>query len=252
MGKLKITLHKFRRKIAHRLHIISEFLYDPRSYKQKRENLSGNIDIELLRELTQLGKTIKPETIIDIGANIGTFVKTAQKVFPEAKKYCFEPNSDITGSITTPQTKLYHVALGNVNEKIRFNISSHHPSSSFLKPILTSDKHPDMLQVASVEIEVKRLDDVLDEKEINKPLLIKIDVEGYELEVIKGGGRIISLAEVVIIETSYQSILSGQPTFKDIHETMLGLGFKYFGNIGKLFPYNGLFLQENSVFRKIN
>jgi FkbM family methyltransferase len=238
MKKLKIVLYKFRRKTAQHLKVISEYLYNPTGYKEKKQNLRDNIDIKLFGELTRLRKNINPKTILDIGANIGVFAKTAEKVFPEAKKYCFEPNSDITGEIRNiPHTKLYNCALGSVNEKIRINLSSHHPSSSFLKRNLISDKHTEMRQIASREVDVRRLDDILDESEIIKPLLIKIDVEGYELEVIRGGNKIISLAELVIVETSYESILVGQPIFKDLHEAMLKIGFNYYGNIGKLYPY---------------
>lgn len=146
---------------------------------------------------------------------------------------------------------MYHFALGNVNDKVSFKKSSHHPSSSFLQILKVNKTHSDAGRSVSIDVPIRRLDDVFNKCDILSPILLKMDVEGFELEVIKGGEETISLAKIVIIETSFEEIFEGQPLFADILNTMMKLGFKYYGNIDMLFPDDsGWFLQENSVFKR--
>lgn len=82
-------------------------------------------------------------------------------------------------------------------------------------------------------------------------MLVKIDVQGYEDRVIRGGQRVISRAKVLIVETSFQTLYDGQPLFEDIYDTLLKMGFRYIGALWQLrSPLNGSILQADSIFVK--
>ena len=65
------------------------------------------------------------------------------------------------------------------------------------------------------EIEVRRLDDFITEENIGfeTEILIKLDVQGYELEVMKGGGNVFSLARLLIVETNFTEMYERSSSF---------------------------------------
>jgi hypothetical protein len=81
--------------------------------------------------------------------------------------------------------------------------------------------------------------------------LIKIDVQGYEMQVLKGGERVIQSADVIIIETTFVPLYKDQPLFADIYNYFTSRGFRYAGNIEQLLaPINNQILQADAIFIK--
>lgn len=86
---------------------------------------------------------------------------------------------------------------------------------------------PEMLEVQAVgTIPTVRLDDV---REIADCDLLKIDVQGAELDVLRHGERVLSNATIVIAETEFVPLYEGQPLFADLDIFMRGLGFRFVG-----------------------
>jgi len=100
-----------------------------------------------------------------------------------------------------------------------------------------------------VPVKVARLDGLSDQLAIVEPLLVKIDVQGYELHVLRGGEQTIRRAEAVIVETSFQPLYQGGPLFSDVFQLLTGWGFMYQGALAALeAPASGAQLQEDSLF----
>ena len=100
-------------------------------------------------------------------------------------------------------------------------------------------------------VQVKKLDKIAHELDIKDEMLIKIDVQGYEDRVIKGGQNVISKARILIIETSFRLLYGGQVMFEDIYALITGMGFSYKGALGQLkSPIDGSILQADSIFIK--
>jgi hypothetical protein len=96
---------------------------------------------------------------------------------------------------------------------------------------------------------VRTLDSFFDKNQIKSPLLLKVDVQGYELPVLEGGQSILSRADAVIIETSYYPLYKDQPLFEEIYEYLVSRGFRYVGNIDQLeSPNDNSVLQADAVF----
>jgi hypothetical protein len=83
------------------------------------------------------------------------------------------------------------------------------------------------------------------------PILIKIDVQGFEDKVIAGGADTIKKAKVIIIEVTFKELYTDQPLFHDIYEMLSKLGFTYHGNFDQLpSPVTGEILQADAIFIK--
>ena len=71
-------------------------------------------------------------------------------------------------------------------------------------------------------IEVRRLSDVARELDLRDPLLLKLDVHGFEDKVISGGEDVVARAKIIIIEVSFLHLYEGAPLFKDIYRILGG------------------------------
>jgi FkbM family methyltransferase len=200
-------------------------------------------------------QNLKIDTVIDIGANTGQFAQRIHEIIPTARICSFEPikscYAELSKNTSNLNIRTFNYALGDANEEVEINISQHTPSSSLLE---MADLHKDVFAgtdyAKKENITVKRLDDIADQLGQLGKCLIKIDVQGFEDRVIKGGGETIKKADLVIIETSFQELYKGQLLFNGIYDLLYELGFEFKGNISQsLNPKDGSILYAESLFR---
>ena len=196
-------------------------------------------------------------TIIDIGANIGQFATMINYACPKAQLYCFEPIRDCFDTLEAtvagiPKAKAFHMALGSEEGQIEMNHSAFSPSSSILTMAdLHKREWPKSAQSSPEEVRLAKLDDVLAGEVLTRDVLIKVDVQGYEDHVIRGGRLIMAEAAVVVLETSFCELYHGQPLFDDIYRVMSELGFVYCGNVEQhARACDGRVLQADAIFEK--
>lgn len=199
---------------------------------------------------------MKVKTVLDIGANTGQFAELIHKIIPNAGIISFEPLEDCYQELLINGRKLgdfkaYNFALGTSEGKVPIYRSEFSPSSSLLP---MADLHKEAFPFTkrgSVEtINVKKLDDL--NLHIFYPLLVKIDVQGFEDKVISGGQKTIEKADVLIVEVSFQTLYDGQPMFDRIYMQLKKLGFSYRGNWYQNDDVrNGSALQADAIFIKI-
>jgi len=199
------------------------------------------------------------KTIIDIGANTGQFAAHIHKIIPDAMLYTFEPLQDcyeelvknLTGVM---QFKAFNLALGNESGTTEIHRSEYSQSSSLLPMAkLHKESFPFTENETIQTIKVAKLDEIANEMQLHKPLMIKIDVQGFEDKVIAGGLQTISLADIIIVEMSIEPLYEGQSLFPDIHKTLTEQGFQYRGNYEQLYnPIDGRILQVDGIFVKSN
>ncbi|MDE2218372.1 MAG: FkbM family methyltransferase [Patescibacteria group bacterium] len=197
------------------------------------------------------------KTVIDVGANTGQFAREIRGRLPKSKIYSFEPINECYEELINHMSgdenfQAFNLALGDKNEKSEINKCVYSPSSSLREmAVLHEEMFPHTRGGEKQEIALKRLDDVFEKDPLRKNILIKIDVQGCEDKVIKGGLKILSEAKVALIETSFFELYKDQPQFDDIYETMKRLGFHYCGRIHqKMNPSTGEILFEDAIFIK--
>lgn len=197
----------------------------------------------------------KIKMVLDIGANNGQFATEIRRILPIAKIISFEPLKDVYAELVKKgkelkQFQAFNFALGNKKGHQTIHRSEFSPSSSLL-PMgqLHKDVFPHTKKTFVEKIEIRRLDD-LDIK-ITKPLMVKIDVQGFEDQVIDGGKKIISQADVILTEVSFQKLYDGQALFNDIYQRLHDLGFEFHGHwFQDVDPRDGSAVQADAIFIK--
>jgi FkbM family methyltransferase len=197
----------------------------------------------------------KINTIIDIGANIGEFTLIFAELFPEAEIYAFEPLPDCYNQLETktkhiPTISTFNIALGSKKSIQNIHKSSWHPASSF-REMSTMHKrnYPHSADHKEIEVTINTLDSILQLDSLNKNILIKMDVQGFEDEVIKGGVSIFKQAKVIIVEVSFIELYKEEPLFHGIYLLLTSMGFEYKGSLKQSTDSNDeSFLQADCIF----
>lgn len=174
-------------------------------------------------------------TIIDAGANQGQFALMASEFFPEAKIYSYEPLPEIyivlkkNTSKYHAQISTYNIALGNKDGETKFYKNKYSLVSSAL-PIDIKNNHPNYSQFDSNEIIVplNTLDTIAKTIEIKKPCLLKLDVQGFEREVINGAKLTLGLVDFILIEMPFYKLYENQPLFNELNDLLNENGFELF------------------------
>lgn len=195
------------------------------------------------------------KTVLDIGANVGRFSITARKLFPDAHIYAFEPLPEclakaehlMRGDVRfTPM----NLALGLERGETTFQKNAASPSSSFLKVTRAHvSAFPGTGMTTEVSVAVDSLDRVAAALNLETPLFVKIDVQGFEEQVLRGGEATIRRASVLLVETSFEAMYEGQTLFDGIYALLEGWGFEFKGNLDQAHaPADGRLLQADSLF----
>jgi FkbM family methyltransferase len=160
-----------------------------------------------------------PATIIDVGAFEGNWSKMAKRIWPASRLFMIEPNfakqahlADVAKGL---DGTLFCELLGAENEvAVRFNLMG--SGSSIMSERSAVPR--------TVEVRYLRtLDSLL--KEIDPPAILKIDAQGYELQILKGALEIIASIEAVLLEVALIEINEGAPLLDDVVAFMKSQGF---------------------------
>ncbi|HVT90296.1 MAG TPA: FkbM family methyltransferase [Tepidisphaeraceae bacterium] len=195
-------------------------------------------------------------TVIDIGGHQGEFAKYIHAILPEAAIISFEPQPDCFVKLqevgkTLPNHRCFNLAIGETPGQTTMHQSEFSPASSLLPPSEGMEQQmPFAARTKSVNVQVDTLDSIAARLKIEDNLLVKMDVQGFETRVIKGGRSTILRAKLVIVETSFQRIYQDQPLFGDVYQLLVNeLGLRYCGSIDRQpSPVDGFPLQEDSIF----
>ena len=170
-----------------------------------------------------------PNTLLDVGANKGQFSTAVRGLLPSTEIHAFEPLPEAAERFSAvfqgdAATHLYRVALGPENGAHTFHVTDRDDSSSLLEP---SDKQMAAYGVVTsklIVVEVKTLGSILDIEVLTRPVLLKIDVQGSELGVLKGISNLEGI-DYIYIELSFVELYKDQSLFEDVRENLAARGF---------------------------
>jgi FkbM family methyltransferase len=238
--------------LRHKFIQLSRFLENPKLISLYRRNI--NLDIYESLDKNWLSE-LRLKTILDIGANSGYFALAMNALRPEVKIYSFEPLPECFEELKSktkniPNIQAFNIALGNQSGSLTFRRNAHNLSSSFLEMTnLHTTAFPDTTQSENTEVSIERLDDFVKNLTLNNPLMVKLDVQGFEDQVLMGGMNTITQASVIITETSFYPLYKNQPLFNDIYQILKSCNYIYAGALESLYdPSTGRILQEDSIF----
>lgn len=192
---------------------------------------------------------ITPRTIIDVGVGWGT--NELYRAFPSTKFFLIEPLEEYSEYIKSLKSR-YDIetvlaAAGKVHGEIVLNL------------------HEDLrlttaLPRAAVErrtVPVLKLDDIFTGRQLEPPVLLKIDAEGQELSILDGANLLLPILDVLILESRFISYVEGLPEFGEVVDYMARKHFVVYDLLdGGYRPLDGalevidvVFVRTDSVFR---
>jgi FkbM family methyltransferase len=144
-----------------------------------------------------------PVHIVDVGANHGSWTRTALKYFPNAYFTLLEPQKwleqyfkDLLES--NPKVKFYNYGAGSASGSFKFTIGNRDDTSSFR---LTEDEAKKQ-GFSQIDVEVVTLNEFIVKQNLLQPDVIKIDAEGFDLEVLKGSSSFFEKTEIFLVEVA--------------------------------------------------
>lgn len=185
-------------------------------------------------------------SIFDIGSHRGESIERFKRIFDKCKISAFEPDSENFASLSEKfskdeSIKLNNCGIGNSNGSLKFHkykktdvggFNKIDPENTWTKIRSQQSKTtPEEFNTSSYEVDIRRLDDYIEENSIKKINLLKIDTQGFEDEVLKGckkalENKTIDYIELeLIIKGPYERTLS----FKDIEDALHPYGYKLYG-----------------------
>tara|TARA_R100001079_G_C4437894_1_gene147322 strand:+ start:203 stop:841 length:639 start_codon:yes stop_codon:yes gene_type:complete len=178
---------------------------------------------------------LMPKDVLDIGAHTGQFYKWAKSAWPYCNVFMIEANRLHENTLLnlTANTKDEYMisALGDKEREVTFYTRSDKPyteGNSYYKEANYWDI-PQLVQEETVTL--KKLDDIFDKEKVFD--LVKMDTQGSELDILKGGEKLISKATAVILEVAYIEYNLGAPTSDEVIKHMNNIGFEEIMSIGE-------------------
>jgi FkbM family methyltransferase len=206
------------------------YVWQNPSYAEVRKNGGAR---DLYRLLNKPWLPLEIRTVLDVGANEGQFIKVARVLFPHASILAFEPNPHLIAALesllsSSRNGAVLPLACGRESTVIPLYLTKFSPSASLLQP--TDLRIPDfpVAEIGeTIEVKVERLDDVVRSSALARgPYLLKIDVQGFELEVLQGATGILPNVSVALCEVNAADFYAGQAGFDQIYRFMREHGFK--------------------------
>jgi FkbM family methyltransferase len=180
-----------------------------------------------LREIKSRVTNHQP-LIIDGGANLGSVTDVLLGYYPSATIHAFEPIPQLADALRAkyahrPNVMIHAKALGAEPKTLTFHQLNNVDSSSFLTPSAIKKKYHGQKVAVSNELAVEqvRLDDVVD----GNIDILKLDLQGYEMEALKGAERSLPSTKLILIEVEFIPLYENQPLFGDIDVFLRERGF---------------------------
>ena len=194
-------------------------------------------------------------TVLDVGANVGQFSLLVSEMFPRARIEAFEP---LAGPAATfrrlfdgeTRVRLHQVAIGSAPRDAVMNVSRRNDSSSLLR---ITDRQtrtfPGTDRVGTEMVTIVALDSAIDIDLITAPALLKLDVQGFELEALKGASQVLNRCEYVYVEVSFVELYEGQSLAPDVMTLLADEGFRLSGVYNVEHDAEGRAVQCDMLFK---
>jgi len=195
-------------------------------------------------------------SVIDIGANRGQFALVARRYFPNAKIVSFEPLPKPAALFRRvfardDATMLHVVAVGPKSEQCAMHVSGRDDSSSLMAIMpLQAQIFPGTKEVSTQTVQVGPLSQFLSSQDIASPALLKIDVQGYELQTLEGCSELLEHFTYVYVECSFVELYAGQALANEVILFLQEIGFMLKGIYNMTYDQHGNAIQGDFLFAR--
>lgn len=204
-------------------------------------------------------RNIPFSTVIDVGANEGQFVVEFRKFFPDATFYSFEPLPSCFSVLTRlsggdRRWECFNTALGCDNKRADFYFHQNHPSSSSFLADTTKGRslYPETQVQTIVTVDCVTLDSWVESRPnvLRPPVLLKMDVQGFESQVLQGAKQTLNEIDAVITEIIVEPLYNDQSTFEEQVKLLAQAGLVFCGVLRHAFDRDQNVISLDCVFRR--
>ena len=198
------------------------------------------------------------DVVLDIGASEGSFGEKLRNSGYNGRIISFEPLTEAYESLlkvscNDPLWQTVNTAIGNYDGVAFINVSERKTSSSILSMLPSHvAAAPESVYIAKEQVQMSRLDSILDDLITrSNRIYIKVDVQGYELNVLQGAVETLKITYVIEVEASMIPLYKGSITYPNLIKELDNLGF-YLISWEDVFtnPKTGYVLQSDCIFAR--
>jgi FkbM family methyltransferase len=156
-----------------------------------------------------------PKLVFDVGANTGQTVLKWNKFFPKANYYCFEPVSSTMAELKQNTAKLkniryYQCALGAERKQAEIVLCNDSSLNSFVDTVKEISQETEIAQIYT-------LDEICQSESVSYIDVLKIDTEGFDMEVLKGATAMLKANNITFIQVE-----AGMNPYNKLHVPLQG------------------------------
>ena len=174
----------------------------------------------------------QPRTVIDVGANAGQFAVAAAKLLHPVTVFSFEPVPDcfalLNHNVRDLNVRPFSLGLGDGSTEKNLHVTCGSFASSFLTPMANfQSSYPEARVAETVPVRASTLDRELGDVEFESPTLLKLDVQGYEAQVLAGGQTLLKRIDWIIVEMAFVARYEGETLFPELLHVVESYGFRF-------------------------
>jgi len=230
------------------------YLFLQKKMIRKNLGIGGDhpIRLDLLRTMQAVrGSVPACDVFVDIGANQGEFSQVFSDVYKPSLVVCVEPNEELNKDITAnnrngSRLEIINKAVSDSESEMLFYFHSDSQMSSLFpsnKEAIRRDfGEDDAEKTVARTVPVTTLDKIFAERQDglkDKIVFLKIDTQGNELEVLKGGGKALEMIRYCQLEYMFHTPYEKQYPFEDIMTVMMQHRFKFLGPMHSSYRLKG-------------
>lgn len=200
--------------------------------------------------LEKIKTYFEPKSILDIGANVGQFYNEIKNIFPNSYYYLIEGSESCEVVLEKLNVDYSICLLSDIEKEVDFYIRKNEPRCTGNSIYRENTSFYDDDQIIIKKKQTKTLSNLLNNQSFD---LIKIDVQGSEIDIINGGLDIFKRAKGILMEISLVEYNQKAPTKEFVYDYMNKLGFTPIAHIGNInHPLTYELIQQDILFLNKN
>lgn len=216
-------------ELVRRSRKLARLLVDPRFRAGLRHGVAATVE----HEAALAGRNFA--SVVDIGANRGQFTLLCAGLFPTARIVAFEPLPEpyaVLAQVVArrPRIQAHQAAIGPRAGTAHMHVMTPDDSSSLLPP---TDRQTEIFrgsgQNGTAAVAVAPLDTFVAARDLATPALLKLDVQGFELQALKGCASLLDRFDTIYVECSFERLYVNQALADEVLSHLHERGFALTG-----------------------
>jgi len=208
----------------------------------------SHVGLDVINDIKTIYRPGAPRIIFDVGAHRGETAVVFSNSFPASQIHSFEPSPETFTALQSHVSRLKNVqpvniALGSSAGVSTLNINKSTATNSLLtRARVEDDTLAELMEpVAAATVTVRTLDEYCTGAGVDVIDVLKMDVQGFEIEVLSGGRKLLSDARIPLVycEVSFKPLYKNQPLFEGVYGELVQSGFELIDLYGHVRSQSG-------------